>query len=80
MLRSLPLLMKKGMDTARVGMRERPMAARRAEERESSAWFLVLETVGMMARESRAGRTAGSDWELTIAEGMSRSWTGGLVV
>ena len=71
--------MKKGMETARVGMRERPKAARRAEDRDSPAWVLVSETAGMMAKESRTGRAAGRDWELTMAEGMS-SWTGALVV
>ena len=79
MLRCLPLLMKNGMETARVGMRESPMAARRAEERERVREVLVSTTVvGMMARESRE-RTAGRDWELTMADGMS-SLTGARVV
>ena len=68
------------METARVGMRDRPIAARRAEflDREKEFLVSVVEVVGTMERVSRE-TTAGKDWELTMAVGMS-SCSGGLVV
>ena len=72
--------MKNGMETARVGMRDRPMAARRALflDREKEFLVSVVVVVGRMAMVSRE-IVAGRDWELTMAVGMS-SCTGGLVV
>ena len=78
--RVLPLLRKKGMETARVGMRERPKAASKAEVPVRVVEVLVTLEVaaGRMLRVS-SDTTAGRDWELTMADGMP-SWTGALVV
>ena len=77
----LPLLRKKGMETARVGMSESPKAARMAEVpvRVVEVLVTVLAAAGRMLSSGSSSTTAGRDWELTMAEGMT-SWTGALVV
>ena len=73
--------MKNGMETARVGIRDRPMAARRALFLDREKEFLVSVSVVVVGRMAMVSRemVAGRDWELTMAGGMS-SCTGGLVV
>ena len=67
------------METAKVGMRESPKAARMA--------LVPVRVVEVLVTVVAAGRmlsvssdtTAGRDWELTMADGMP-SWTGAEVV